>query len=653
MNTFRTQRSWRILAFSVALVALTLAAHAVVVTFPDPNLDAAIRKAISKPADDILDTDLQGLRSLGADHKDIANLSGIEYCLGLANLSLYDNQIVDISPLASLTSLDTLCLDNNQIVDVTPLYGLTNLTRLKLHDNQIVDVSALAGLTNLDTLYLDNNQIASAIPLAGLTSIEWLYLTGNQICEVSSLLGNAGLGAGDWIYLNRNPLSAQACADINVLRDRGVAVAHDPCGGGEGKVVTFPDPTFEHIIRQAINKPTGDIFDSDLLGLAVLNADYASVANLSGIEYCVNLVSLYLFNNQITDLSPLAGLTRLTELALGPNIGIPYDMLAGPTGLTGLGLEYNQIVDVSPLAGLTRLTMLYLMGNQIVDVSPLAGLTSLEYLLIGDNQIIDVSALAGLTSLEYLLLQNNQIIDVRVLAGLTGLMWLILDGNQIVDVSPLAGLTSLTWLFLDGNQIVDVSPLASLTSIEWLFLNNNQIVDVSSLLRNAGLGAPDRISLSGNPLSAQTCTDISILEARGVDVSHDPCVGVGFVFYETPQSGRYRQGDSLTLRVAFVGEVGTPLLQWTKNGEAIPGAITDTYSINPLTVDDTGAYRVWVTDEAKALNITPPAIVAVTEASPLPLATPLTELFSLAGIALAATLVMRRMKKGPAFVVNE
>jgi Leucine-rich repeat (LRR) protein len=61
--------------------------------------------------------------------------------------------------------------------------------------------------------------------------------------------------------------------------------------------------------------------------------------------------------------------------------------------LTQLWLQENQIVDVSPLATLTSLTELWLQENQIVDVSPLSTLTSLTRLVLHLNQIVDVSPL--------------------------------------------------------------------------------------------------------------------------------------------------------------------------------------------------------------------------------------------------------------------
>jgi internalin A len=46
--------------------------------------------------------------------------------------------------------------------------------------------------------------------------------------------------------------------------------------------------------------------------------------------------------------------------------------------LNGCGNYGNEITDISPLAGLTNLTEINLGYNGITDISPLAGLTNLD-----------------------------------------------------------------------------------------------------------------------------------------------------------------------------------------------------------------------------------------------------------------------------------
>jgi Leucine-rich repeat (LRR) protein len=241
----------------VLLIGLSLSgcgpAGEPVVTFPDPNLEAAIRETLNKPSEPIYASELAGLASLSAADRGIENLSGLHYCTNLTWLNLGFNQIGNISPLADLTSLEALDLDSNQISDISslanltnltwlfmysnqisdisPLAGLTNLTWLYLHTNQIGDISSLANLTNLTELYLDSNQISDISSLANLTNLTMLRLGYNQINNIDPLVQNEGLGPGDAVWLDGNPLSSDS---INIyipqLEARGMYVYYQNSG---------------------------------------------------------------------------------------------------------------------------------------------------------------------------------------------------------------------------------------------------------------------------------------------------------------------------------------------------------------------------------------------------------------------------------------
>jgi Leucine-rich repeat (LRR) protein len=166
-----------------------------VVHFDDPNLEAAIRAELGfDETKDIYEGDLVGITSLDAESRGIVNLSGIEKLFNLTDLNLWNNQISDLTFLGNLFSLQTLNLALNQIADTSALANLEQLQRLFLWDNQLVDI----------------------LPL----------------------LGNAGLGAGDEIGLEGNPLSEETlCLDIPELQARGVLVGFDgvcPLAEGEG-----------------------------------------------------------------------------------------------------------------------------------------------------------------------------------------------------------------------------------------------------------------------------------------------------------------------------------------------------------------------------------------------------------------------------------
>jgi hypothetical protein len=251
-----------------------------------------------------------------------------------------------------------------------------------------------------------------------------------------------------------------------------------PTPGPTPQTVIFPDPNLQVAIRQVIGKPTGDIYQSDLVGLTTLNAGNLGITDLTGLESCTSLTRLWLSSNQVGNISPLAGLTSLTWLALDSNLIGNISALSGLNKLTNLDLACNRIGNISALSDLTSLTTLWLSSNQVGNISPLAGLTSLT--------------------------------------------WLALDSNRIGNISALSGLTSLTTLCLSSNQVGNISPLAGLTTLTWLALDSNQIGDISPLVNNPGLAQGDTVNLHSNPLSPDSISVyIPQLQARGAKVSYD------------------------------------------------------------------------------------------------------------------------------------
>jgi len=180
--------------------------------------------------------------------------------------------------------------------------------------------------------------------------------------------------------------------------------------------VTFTDPALDTVIRQILNKPSGDILYSELLTITEIGASNHGILSLSGLEHCDNLVFLHATDNQITDLSPIGGLTKLWAL------------------------------DV--------------IGNQITDVSGIASVISLGQLVLGQNMISDISSLDNLTNLTVLRLHYNDIVDIGALQYMTELHWVDLSGNDITDISPLllnSGLGAGDTLYISSNPLSSTS----------------------------------------------------------------------------------------------------------------------------------------------------------------------------------------------------
>jgi internalin A len=96
-----------------------------------------------------------------------------------------------------------------------------------------------------------------------------------------------------------------ACSESNIkLEDTGP----------KQTIVKFENPGLEKALREALNKPSGDIYVNNLKKVKTLIAEFHKIQSLKGIEYCTSLEALSLSYNQINDLRPLAGLTSLVDL---------------------------------------------------------------------------------------------------------------------------------------------------------------------------------------------------------------------------------------------------------------------------------------------------------------------------------------------------
>ena len=251
-----------------------------------------------------------------------------------------------------------------------------------------------------------------------------------------------------------------------------------------GTVVHIPDPNLRDAIAEALGKsPNAPITVEEMEGLGQLRAPNRGIQDLTGLQLATNLKTLVLNDNQISDLSPIAGLIGLDSLWIFRNPVSDISPVRNLTNLISLAVSETLVTDLSPVAGLINLERLFFSdeNRSLSDLSPLAGLINLEYINSWSNSISDLSPLAGLTKLEIVDLCGGNISDLTPLAGLTGLKELYLVSNKISDVSPLARLTRLNRLGLENNDISDISPLAGLTNLKWLDVNHNEISDFSPL----------------------------------------------------------------------------------------------------------------------------------------------------------------------------
>ena len=152
-----------------------------------------------------------------------------------------------------------------------------------------------------------------------------------------------------------------------------------------------------------------------------------------------------------------------------------------------LDLSRTQVSDLTPLRGLTALQGLDLSETQVSDLTPLRGLTALQNLHLGGIKVSDLTPLRGLTALQSLDLGRTEVSDLTPLRGLTALQSLHLMGTQVSDLTPLRGLTALQSLNLSFTKVRDLTPLRGLTALQSLDLMRTQVSDLTPLERIVGL----------------------------------------------------------------------------------------------------------------------------------------------------------------------
>jgi Leucine-rich repeat (LRR) protein len=361
------------------------------VTFPDTNLEAAVRATLNRPTGPLTTYDVGSLTYLSAAWRSITSLAGLGWATNLTSLYLSGNPLTDLGPLRALPALQSLEVGYNNLRDLSPLLALTNLTSLTLDGNPGPNLAQLAALPHLATLYANNCSLSNLAGIGGLAHLQWLVLGENSL---------------------RDPAPVAALTNLTYLD-----LHSNPLGGTAGL--------------------------AGVTHAAYFNLSGCSLSNLSGLQGLTNLTALNLDSNPLTSVAPLAGLPRLTLLSLGSCFVSNLVSVQGLTPLQSLYLSYNGIRDLTPLAGLTNLTTLVLSGNSPTDFAPLAGLPSLSSLGLSSCSLTNIGSLALLTQVRSLDLSYNRIADITPLQGLTDLYSLSLAVNCVSNITSLQNLAAL------------------------------------------------------------------------------------------------------------------------------------------------------------------------------------------------------------------
>lgn len=302
-------------------------------------------------------------------------LGGVSFDPSVTEIDLSYCGITDISALSQCQNLGRVVLRGNSIMDISPLMDIPNLTYLDISENAVSDLRPLMGITSLRYLYVSSNYVSTTVPLGAITGLTELDISNNPISNFGGLkklknlvnlnIANTGFSEAD--IQNFTLLSRLLNLDIT---------GNDQISGEE-----FSE------LQQII--PTCEIAHSDLVftifvenypvqsDATDINLSGTGISDISALTQLLNLQSISLSNNNISNL-------------------YPFSVTEGWRSITYLDLSSNNIDDTTALQHLSNLTELNLSDNNISNITPLRSLENLQTLYIGGNPISD----EDLTTLE-------------------------------------------------------------------------------------------------------------------------------------------------------------------------------------------------------------------------------------------------------------
>lgn len=235
-----------------------------------------------------------------------------------------------------------------------------------------------------------------------------------------------------------------------------------------------------------VQTPHGDIENEDLellaqcTNLRVLILDYQQISDLTPLAG-LPLEYLSLTGNEVSDLGPLAGMTELQVLDLGENPVRTAQMLAQLPALREVVLEATGVTSVEVFRG-SAIQSLNVRTTWVTDYTPLEDCPNLTRLVTGSMPQGAAETLAGLTGLEELRLYSTDGVDLSLFQAFQRLREVDFFGSSVSHPEALTQLASLQYVNLGETGVRDLTFAASMPALTELDLRENTLTDLTPLL---------------------------------------------------------------------------------------------------------------------------------------------------------------------------
>lgn len=400
------------------------------------------------------------------------DLSGIQCFQNLTSLTLIGRSFKDLSPIRALSNIQSIELRNTSVVSIDSFQSLskinnlvitetktlqnvdgvgemTKLTTLDLSNNGLVNIGELNALVNLEHLYLNHNDIVYFPSINNLNRLRTLDISHNNIIELGDDL--SGLSNLIELQASYNQIcDISTLDDLESIEELDLSFNHLGCGGAG------VSPDFDSLESA-----------SRLRVLKLNDNGLSSIEDLRG--RAIPLEVLHLQNNEISDLTPIASYTSISELILFNNAITTIDDLSGMSDLTAIDLSDNAISDFSELRLIEGLRDINLSRNAIVFIPDLSDAwPQLRSLDLHSNALVDVSGVEGHPTLVELILYNNGLTVLEGIRNLPELERLVVNDGALESAIPLAE--------RNPNRISNI--LDSFENVPSLALHTDHVLDL-------------------------------------------------------------------------------------------------------------------------------------------------------------------------------
>jgi Leucine-rich repeat (LRR) protein len=352
------------------------------------------------------------LTVLNASNTLVEDLSPLRYSKSLKKLYISNTPVSSLRVIENFENLEVLHLEQTVIDSLPSMIALTHLKEFNGSSTNLLRLDSISYLTELESLYFSNTSVNDLKPIAGLKKLKKLDLSKTMI---NSLAGIESLSVLEELNIEDTEIddfsSLEKIESIKVIyADRSKIDLEDFVS------YVYSRPQISIIFMSEVLKDFWNNLDQGWKNYIKNDLNYGeklSDVELHGI--------LKIRRVDLRGVGDIAGLNAVKFMPL-----LEYINISGTT-----------ISDLSPLAGHTRLSKIKGVGSAIVDLSPLSKLEGLKVVDFASTGISDISALSTIKEADSLIFSKTRVKDISALNEMKSFMIAYFDETGVSDEDAL------------------------------------------------------------------------------------------------------------------------------------------------------------------------------------------------------------------------